>query len=324
MLRVLLCCDVANWAWGFRARDLQSHAPVGCHVDVTVQADVKKHDPAFYDTVYWMPWQFPDWGWLDRCRRKVTLLTCNGLEFDCVNDDDWDTWVYTPNRGSQRASENVPRFDAVVAVNRRLYAAVNKHNGNRYLVPSPVNVDLFSPGPPPQDRKLRVGWCASPRGKRSVKGYKEVLAPLMDRTFGKYDWVTNTRDYRDALTREEMVAWYHAIDVLVCTSINEGTPSPIFESASCARAIISTDVGCVADWKLPHELDLITGTYRNQREAEQVIEATAARLEHFDHHRDTLARVGQQLRESVVQEYSYQVLAPKYYELILGQGISST
>lgn len=323
-MKVLLVADVINWCWGFRATDLSNHAPDGVEAVVTVQADVKKHDPAKYDAVYWMPWQFPDWSWLDRCKRRVTLLTCNGLQFDRVDDTNWQSWVYTPNRGSQSAGENLPRFNAVVAVNRQLHEACKRHNPNTHLVPSPVNIDLFTPGrimefPPLQDRKLRVGWCASPRGHRSVKGYKEVLLPLVERTFEKYDWVTNTRDYRDALTREQMVEWYHGIDVLVCTSINEGTPSPIFEAAACGRAIISTDVGCVADWELPHLQDVVTGTYYNQAGADRIIEATVDRLDRFDRNRSLMDAMGFDLRRSVEQNYSYCVLAPRYFEAILGE-----
>jgi len=319
MKRALLVADVVNWAWGFRAADLSEYAPDGIEVTVAVQADVKQHDPRKYDAVYWMPWQFPDWRFLDRCHRKVTLLTCNGLQFDGIDDTNWQSWVYTQNRGSQRARENLPKFDAVIAVNQRLHEASKRHNRETYLVPSAVNTELFTPGPPAHGHKLKVGWCASPRGERSVKGHKEVLAPLVDRTFDKYDWVTNTRDYRDALTREQMVAWYHGIDVFVCTSINEGTPSPVFEAASCGRAVISTDVGCVADWKLPHSLDLVTGTYRNQKEAGAIIEATAARLAFFDGNRDIMHNVGQDLRKSVEAEYSYRTLAPRYYRAILGE-----
>lgn len=324
MPRVLLLYDVPNWTWGRRCEDLQAFRPAGVDADImgSDQADRKfRSDRSWVDhcdAVFDLNWTCGALDLTKAAKRGVGLVTCAGLLHDKATDEDWDTWVVTGLRNARAAAERLPQFDALIAVNRRLREEASRYNPNTYLVPSPVNTDFYTPGPPPQDRKLRVGWCASPRGIRSVKGHKEVLAPLMDRTFNKYDWVTNTRDYRDALTREQMVAWYHGIDVLVCTSINEGTPSPIFEAASCGRAILSTDVGCVADWKLPHELDLITGTYRNRREAEQVIEATAARLEHFDRHRDALAIAGQQLRESVVHDYSYQVLAPRYYEAILG------
>ena len=324
MSKVLLLYDVPNWTWGRRCQDLQAHAPASCDVKIMAGSDAARQHGRNsswhkqWDAVFDLNWTCGALDLTNAAKRGVGLVTCAGLLYDEASDADWDTWVVTGLRNAKAAAERLPQFNALIAVNRRLYAETLRYNTNTYLIPSPVNADFYTPGPPPQDRKLRVGWCASPRGHRSVKGYKEVLAPLMDSTSSKYDWVTNTRDYRDALTREQMVAWYHDIDVLICTSINEGTPSPIFESASCARAIISTNVGCVADWKLPHELDLITGTYRNQREAEQVIEATAARLEHFDRHRDTVALVGQQLRESVVQEYSYQVLAPRYYKAILG------
>ena len=324
MSKVLLLYDVPNWTWGRRCQDLKQFRPPGIEAETMAGGDAgKQHgqNPRWheqFDAVFDLNWTCGALNLTEATKRGVGLVTCNGLLYDAVDEANWDTWVVTGLRNAEAASRRLMWFDSLIAVNRRLHEEVSRYNPNTHLVPSPVNTDFYTPGPPPQDRKLRVGWCASPRGKRSVKGHKEVLSPLMDRTFDRYDWVVNTRDYRDALVRKEMVAWYHDIDVLVCTSINEGTPSPVFEAASCGRAIISTDVGCVADWKLPHELDLVTGTYRDREGADRVIEATAVRLDRFDRNRGIMEAVGRDLRKSVEADYSYRVLAPKYYEVILG------
>ena len=49
------------------------------------------------------------------------------------------------------------------------------------------------------------------------------------------------------LPRGEMPAWYHEIDIYVCTSRAEGTPLPLLEAMASGKIVITTSVGIVPE-----------------------------------------------------------------------------
>lgn len=156
------------------------------------------------------------------------------------------------------------------------------------------------------------------RGNRSVKGKAEILDPLMAELTEGVEWGINDNDYTCARTREEMVDWYHSIDVLLCTSINDGTPSPVFEAASCARTIVATDVGNVTDWFMPHAFGLIAPRYSNADEANDVIDHLKQQLIRLRDNRDILAHYGFMLRGDIEKVFSWKHLAPRYLAVVAG------
>ena len=326
--KALLIYDVPGWAWHRRAQDLQTFAPENTHVTIVSDAECDKlcrrtnNFPAQFAAVFALNWPGCSVYFLrGPAKRLVSLSTSSGPLYDAVDESNWDSWIYTPSRCESRARKRMPMFDAMIAVNEEIAAKARSFNPNTYRIPSPVNTDFYQYRPilRKPDGRLRVGWCANPLGKKTVKGYKEVLEPLMALDIPGIDWQINTNNYKTALTREEMKLWYRDIDVFLCTSINDGTPSPVFEAASTGRIIVSTDVGCVKDWELPHELELIVPRYYNQDTADVTIERLANILERLrDATSGHLNNVSMLLRKSIEETLSYKVLAPQYFKVIMG------
>lgn len=323
-----------NWTWGFRAADLKRFAPPEYEVHVEPEANFGRQGTleakrllGEVDAIFYMSWPFaPITRLRDFKARLVTLVTsCGALyEYRDGEDGDWNWWCATKNRNRGRAVMRLPAFDAVITVNLQIHQGVRSMNRNTHMVPSGVNEDFWTPTPVEPHDKLRVGWCASPRGKkfssgrtRSVKGYVEVLQPLMEATGDRYDWVLNTRDYSDALTRDEMRAWYADIDVLLCTSINEGTPSPVFEACCSGRPFVATDVGMVHDWPAAHDQGCVVPAYSNADGAAATVVAFDRALRRME---DVWWRrvCVDQLRRSCIDRYSYRHIAPKYLRVIAG------
>jgi glycosyltransferase involved in cell wall biosynthesis len=131
------------------------------------------------------------------------------------------------------------------------------------------------------------------------------------------EWRLNTTDYRWPMTRGEMVEWYCQLDLLVSTSIIDGTPSPPFEAAACGVPFLSTDVGCVSDWKEAREMGCAGPACGAKRDVVSVVEWFANKIRQYRDNRNLLAQTGQALC-SAVQEYSYETIARRYLEAICG------
>jgi len=327
MPRVKIVYDCNGWAWHFRAMDFAKFAPPEYDIEVQVAETFHKHlgDRGFFDgvdSVFYMGWAGCP---IDRirkagCKRLVSLVTSSGPAYHEYDENNWMTRIVTNSRNYGNAHSRLPRFDAVIAVNEFLRDACLRHTQNIHLIPSGVNTDVFClPSgnyPPPKERTFRVGWCGNIKGTHTVKGHEEILKPLMAAR-PNWDWRVNTNDRRNAWMREQMSEWYQDLDAFVCTSINEGTPSPVFEAASCGVPIVSTDVGCVADWKLPNKIDLVVPAYSNESESQVTIEVMLNRLDALkDLGWYGRAMTGACLRDGILEHYDYRVIAPKYLEAI--------
>jgi len=318
--------DVPKWTWHHRAMDLATFAPPEYTVHTHKESTFLNHlkDPGFVsgvDAVFFMGWASCPIQRIRKagCKRLVSLVTSAGPAYRAVNDGDWNTWIVTGSRNYANAHTKLPRYDAIIVVNRFLADACRNHTTRPiYLIPSGVNTDAYSPSPSGREQHngFRVGWCANINGTHTVKGYKEILEPLIAET-PEWKWCVNTRNHRRAWTREQMVDWYRTLDAFVCTSICEGTPSPVFEAASCGVPIVSTDVGCVRDWQLPHDLHLIAPAYQNAKQAgvsREHLRASLSAIANMPPAERTL--LGFELRSSVCKLFDYRVISPRTMEAL--------
>jgi len=319
--KILLIYDVPNWAWGFRAHDLQRFAPDGFEVEtVDYTTLAAKYPPERIRDycVFNFSWTMCPMNLVMYAKRNVALITCGGLLYDRQREGDWRSRVVTSSRNTKRAKERLPNFDGLIAVNQEVCEAATRHNPNTVRIPSGVNTDFWCHRPMREyDGRLRVGWSGQRRC--NVKGLNQILKPLVDRC-PQYDWRVNDRNFNEAMSHQEMRDWYHDVDVFVSTSIIEGTPSPPFEAASCGRIVLSTDVGVVADWDYLGQRDLRAPAYRNQGEADKTVNWFVAKLAELAKYAesDRLPKIGELLRQSVEANYSYDKagIARKYLEFI--------
>lgn len=134
------------------------------------------------------------------------------------------------------------------------------------IIPDGVDADFYAaPGrvTPVSRKALVVGWVGNSRwGDHSLpdaKGFHTILTPAIDiahaggaQIVGHFaDVVAGRR------SRAQMPQYYREIDVLVCSSLYEGTPNPVLEAMAAGVAIISTDVGIVRQCLGPLQQDFI-------------------------------------------------------------------
>lgn len=103
------------------------------------------------------------------------------------------------------------------------------------------------------DRPLRVGWVGNSKWGDDVfddpKGFHSILLPAIASLQAQEIAITPVFADRQIgfIPHAKMPTYYSNIDVLVCTSLVEGTPNPVLEAMACGVPIISTDVGIVPE-----------------------------------------------------------------------------
>jgi glycosyltransferase involved in cell wall biosynthesis len=118
----------------------------------------------------------------------------------------------------------------------------------------PHNLERFDNA---SDRELVVGWVGNSQWRsdlEDMKGVQTILLPAIEQVnadgpvlrthFLRSHFADRHTSYVPA---EKMPYYYSEIDVLVCASKIEGTPTPVLEAMACGVPIVSTDVGIVPD-----------------------------------------------------------------------------
>jgi glycosyltransferase involved in cell wall biosynthesis len=136
---------------------------------------------------------------------------------------------------------------AVFVNNRLLFEEFGPQLGRPvYYTPNGVDTEFFRPvaavRPPESPRSLRVGWAGSLKNQGAEhRGVYEFIAPAVEAVSGtELRLAIREEAWRD---REEMLDFYHSLDVYVCASRSEGTPNPCLEAAACGLPVITTRVG---------------------------------------------------------------------------------
>ena len=117
-----------------------------------------------------------------------------------------------------------------------------------HIIPNGVNMEKFKP----IDKTIaikKIGWddtkkhilfAANPN--RPVKNFQ-----LAQTAFSKLKDKNLELHYLNNISNEMMPYYYNASDVILLTSLWEGSPNVIKEAMACNRPIISTDVGDVRE-----------------------------------------------------------------------------
>lgn len=136
----------------------------------------------------------------------------------------------------------IKKSNGVIILNDKMEQAIRGYNSNYRRIPCSVNTKLFKPlvNKIPNDRKIII--FPSSR-ERKVKNF-----PLFEKTFNilkhKYNIDCSFVEMH-GMSVIDVVKLYQTCDLLLLTSISEGSPGVVKEAMACNLPIVSTDVGDV-------------------------------------------------------------------------------
>lgn len=136
------------------------------------------------------------------------------------------------------------KCDAVITLNKKMDQIVQKYNHNTQIIPCSIDMDFFNP------YKRKVGESDKKKiifpsfRTRTVKNYPLYLATIIILN-EKYGIKTEEIDFNN-ISRQQVRDYYMISDLVLLTSISEGSPGVVKEAMACNLPVVSTNVGDVA------------------------------------------------------------------------------
>lgn len=279
------------------------------------------------DVALHMSW-FSSWGATRnrhglRFRRNAALVTSDGFLFDGKTPwvDDYHQLIATRHRNSTEAAKTLPQFDALLAGNAGYHAQLLDMGFRSYYAPGGVDHHLFVPKTKPgRGSTLRIGWCGqvSVGNRPNVKGYELLLVRIMENLShrNEIEFVVNGAAHNspDRVTPESMVDWYNDIDLLLVTSVCEGTPTPALEAMACGRMVLGTSVGVLPEM---NGGTMLVGTYSNVSSAQWAAAELTTCIEELASRGDRVQSLGRDARHEIVERWSWQKRAREYIDAMV-------
>ena len=126
----------------------------------------------------------------------------------------------------------IHKLKAISCANKDLERKIKKHcKVPTFITPSGVDTEMFQYSNPPN--QYSIGWAGTKTGAKMFDRFNELPFP---------------RTVATNLPYSEMPAFYKAVSVYICVSVNEGSPVTIREALASGRPVLSTRVGDVEDY----------------------------------------------------------------------------
>ena len=233
MKKILLVCDVNNWAWHYKACEIRDNL-TQYKIDIVYTT---KGEPRFqrtmmtkYDHIHFFAWYVLD-NELLKFRDKMSTSIAS-IEYEYTKPD--------------KARNILPQL-IIVAVSPVMADEMKKLGCKRiYHCYNGVNEIKFY-RQPISHPKFRVGAACKPSSKFDLHGYN-LLMNIKQELYSdsEIDCNFHIANHKTALTHNDMFKFYNSLDVFIHTgNYHLATPNPVFEAAACGIPIVATTNGCI-------------------------------------------------------------------------------
>ena len=232
--QILIIVDKPNWAHDHKTRNLERTLGDRYNIIKKYEADLTESDldeAELIQIYYWMQLdRMPELEIaIRRNMRKVLIGVCSHIELEDARREKGLAWLKEAR--------------AVFFVNRLLYDEISHQlNVPVFYTPNGVDTSFFRPGSPrSRGETLRVGWAGSLKNQGlEQRGFHLIVEAV--KSVQRCELVTAIRE-EQWRSHEEMIDYYHSLDLYMCASRNDGTPNPCLEAAASGIPIITTPVG---------------------------------------------------------------------------------
>ena len=318
MEKVLIVIDRPGWAYSTKADQL-----VKCYRGDRFKFSIvsKKHSPnelkeAFKHNDLYIFIGFQTFRSMEKNYGADPSKTLVSI----ASHESWDDFQTTPTNvvlPNRKTVNYLRRFRGVSAVSYRLQLLF-RFSGlcNVAYTPNGVPLELFSPSYSWANGRHGDLLCAyAGRDKDQKKKNRTIIEPAVGMVPG-VQLKTALCDFKlerrsgsrgtSYLKYEKMPAFYRSSDVLICSSREEGSCRSVLEAMASGCVVLSTECGAI------NEL-LIHGYngYLFDMNVRSLVEA----LEMLKKNRALIPKMKRRSRE-IVEQYSWQVVAPHWYRWI--------
>ncbi len=215
----------------------------------------------------------------------------------------WDGGCALPP--SREIIEHLQNFAALNVPSLILYDIFKDLHPDLFHTPPGVDHHLFHPRPqapfssPPG--QLVLGWTGSTNNHPGKRGIENLILPALEGISG----VTFKMAARETKWRtfNEMVPFYHGLDVYICASRTEGGPHPLLEASACGIPVISTRVGIA-----PELIELNVNGILVERSVPSIREALICLRDN----QDLRIEMGKHARRTIEEQWTWDMQALKY------------
>lgn len=119
------------------------------------------------------------------------------------------------------------------------------------IITDGIDLNLFNGQQKTLGKKIVIGWVGNSNWGREyyedAKGVKTILNPsikiLKDKGYNIIECYADSS--KKFIEKAKMPEYYKNIDILICSSLFEGTPNPVLEAMASGIPIVTTNVGVV-------------------------------------------------------------------------------
>ena len=183
-----------------------------------------------------------------------------------------------------------------------LLERIKLYHDNVFYVPNGVDTSLFKQ----QDLTKKDGLVVGFVGSEYSIVYKGLVDYILPATLvAGVKLSTNLCIHLNKFSEQKMVSFYKEIDVYVVASVEEGTPNPMLEAASCGRPVISNRVGNAPEFVINGESGFLV-----ERSMKSYVEA----LQYFEDTPKEVLRMGLNARKQA-EKWDWKIQAENYRKM---------
>lgn len=136
------------------------------------------------------------------------------------------------------------KCDAVITLNKKMDQIVRKYNQNTQIIPCSIDMDFFNPINRKVNKSVFKKIIFPSFQTRTVKNYPLFMATIniLEKKYG----IKTEEIVFNNISREQVRDYYMISDLVLLTSISEGSPGVVKEAMACNLPVVSTNVGDVA------------------------------------------------------------------------------